>query len=1044
MKEEKVEKTEIHNSTLYPMNTSNTNLFGDVKSEKVEFEEEQNEDPIITREIKSSITTPYEVLSMSKQKNIDYKIVQFDLTFSSAQYKYSWTVYHTPKEIRKHIKKLLENIQEGELRATRPIHPIIFQIKKDQDILNNLPVVTNFYSELFSDPNAQQFPGLTRFFNISRSSFLKSNGGIKPFEGWAEKKVDKHCCRRCFMYICPCCELCLFRRYNERWLVVYDDYLFYLNDPELKEGKTTYFFDRDMKIENDGEDCLKIKTNSMNLNARYKNFFEKEIWRNELERRVRGYKSLLGENKYNAYASPKQLNVCQWFADGKDYFEDLYQKLMDAKSSIYITDWWFSPEVFLRRPVYDKVYKDMAEKKLITKNFGKNMTRLMDVLDYKCRQGVKVYVLIYYEVKLAVTLNSKHSEEALKAINKNINVTRHPARDDLTLLWSHHEKLVIIDQMIAYVGGLDLCWGRYDTKNHPIYEGPNAQSMYEFPLIDYSNARICDFANVDKYWIESVSRKDTMRMPWHDVHSRIIGPAVRDIARHFIERWNHANFAERKEKGLTSVKQDVALSTNRFNFWQRFAEVLRKKNVKLQQKNSVTENPLTKMKTVESIKAGELKIGEQENKQLQEDFMKGKRKIDDDHLLIRDDSNQVVNNTSQKPSFYSKLVKGMGSKGTQALTLYAENEFENSEIYSKYFSQGCVMSEVQVLRSASEWSAGIKNTENSILQAYYKLIDEAEHYIYIENQFFVSKSWTDEEKKECKHSISDVVQNEIAYHLRKRIEKAYKNREKFRVYVFVPLLPGFAGEPEESSTLQIILKHTYAGICNNHGLSIIEQLYKIMRNEWKNYIGFYSLRNHALINNIPQTEIVYIHSKLIIVDDTKVLLGSANINDRSMLGTRDSEFCVLIKEEKELINKKTGKNFVMNGKNYEASNFAVSFRKALMGEHLGIDPNDPLLDDPLSDKFHSFIMNRAKNNTLLYHNIFGCYPDDKYTNIKILKEAKEQKKIQKPQDFLNTYLRLKDQIKGHVVEFPLFFLHDEELGKSFFSVENLVPEYNFT
>jgi phospholipase D1/2 len=670
-------------------------------------------------------------------------------------------------------------------------------------------------------------------------------------------------------------------------------------------------------------------------------------------------------------------------------------------------------------------------------------TRLKDILYQLAKKGVKIYILVYQECSYALTLDSQHTQDSLEKLHPNIIVTRHPSGIS-DLLWSHHEKLVIIDQMIAYVGGLDLCWGRYDTKNHPIYEGPNAQSMYEFPLIDYSNARICDFANVDKYWIESVSRKDTMRMPWHDVHSRIIGPAVRDIARHFIERWNHANFAERKEKGLTSVKQDVALSTNRINFWQRFAEVLRKKNVKLQQKNSITENPLTTMKTVESIKTGELKIGEQENKQLQEDFMKGKRKIDDDHLLIRDDSNQVVNNTSQKPSFYSKLVKGMGSRGTQALTLYAENEFENSEIYSKYFSQGCVMSEVQVLRSASEWSAGIKNTENSILQAYYKLIDESEHYIYIENQFFVSKSWTDEEKKECKHSISDVVQNEIAYHLRKRIEKAYKNKEKFRVYVFVPLLPGFAGEPEESSTLQIILKHTYAGICNNHGLSIIEQLYKIMRNEWKNYIGFYSLRNHALINNIPQTEIVYIHSKLIIVDDTKVLLGSANINDRSMLGTRDSEFCVLIKEEKELINKKTGKNFVMNGKNYEASHFAASFRRALMGEHLGIDPNDPLLDDPLSDKFHSFIMNRAKNNTLLYHNIFGCYPDDKYTNIKILKEAKEQKKIQKPQDFLNTYLRLKDQIKGHVVEFPLFFLHDEELGKSFFSVENLVPEYNFT
>ena len=64
-------------------------------------------------------------------------------------------------------------------------------------------------------------------------------------------------------------------------------------------------------------------------------------------------------------------------------------------------------------------------------------------------------------------------------------------------MWSHHEKLVIIDQMIGYVGGLDLCWGRYDNHQHPIYEPFNQQGIYEFPLIDYSNARICDFTNVE-------------------------------------------------------------------------------------------------------------------------------------------------------------------------------------------------------------------------------------------------------------------------------------------------------------------------------------------------------------------------------------------------------------------------------------------------------------------------------------------------------------------------------------------------------------------
>ena len=69
-----------------------------------------------------------------------------------------------------------------------------------------------------------------------------------------------------------------------------------------------------------------------------------------------------------------------------------------------------------------------------------------------------------------------------------------------------------------------------------------------------------------------------------------------------------------------------------------------------------------------------------------------------------------------------------------------------------------------------------------------------------------------------------------------------------------------------------------------------------MGNKWKNYIGFYSLRNHDFVNNIPITEIIYIHSKIMIVDDEKIIRESANINDRSMQGDRDSEFAILIQE----------------------------------------------------------------------------------------------------------------------------------------------------
>ena len=1047
MKEESGENP--NSNTLFTINASNNNLLGDDNSEKDEFEEEEVEDPIIKRDMKVCITKPYDVLSMTKIKKLDFKLIQFDLLFTSVKYNYSWKTYHTPKEIRKNVKILITKIMEGEIISVKNIHPIILHLEKDDDVLNSLPLVKEFYLGLLNEQSAQQIEILTRFFNIGRTSFLKSNGGVKPFEGWAEKKVDRHCCRRFINAMCPFYDYYFLKRYYKRWIVVHDDYLFYLNNPKYREGKIVYFFNKDMKIENDGEKCLQIINNSMYLKLKFKNFFEKEYWRNELEKRKKNYELLYGKNKYNAYENKKKFNLCKWFVDGKDYFEDLFQKLMEAKSSIYIADWWLSPEVFLRRPVYDKTYIDMAEKKILTKDFGQNMTRLMDVLDYKCRQGVKVYILIYYEVSLVMPLNSKYTEETFKKINPKIKVTRHPAKDDFTYSWTHHEKLVIIDQMIGYVGGLDLCWGRYDTNNHPIYEGPNSQSIYEFPLIDYSNARIRDFENLDNYWIENVPRKDTMRMPWHDVHSRIIGPAVRDIARHFIVRWNHANFPERKERGLTSISEDVRLFQNNSNFWQAFAGILKKRSDKIQQKKlEKSEKPLQKINTIEgmrskSIKTEELTIGEKEkeNKQI-EAFMKGK-KIGNDHLLIRDDSQSGTN--KQKPRYYSLLVKSMGKMGYHTIPIDKENVILNAEMYDKYFTPGCIMSEVQVLRSSSEWSAGIKKTENSILQGYYELIENSKHYIYIENQFFISKSWTDEEKEQCDHSINDVVQNKVIYYIRKRIEKAYYKKEKFRVFIFLPLFPGFPGEPEEIPLIQIILRHTYTGICKNHGLSLIEQLYKIMGDEWKNIIGFYSLRNHALINGVPKTEIIYIHSKLMIVDDTKVLIGSANINDRSLLGDRDSEFAVIIQEKRELINRKVGRNFIMNGKtNYRAAYFATSFRRALMGEHLGIDPNDPILDDPLSDKFYSFLVGRAKDNTTIYHNIFGCYPDDQYTNFTLLKKAKETKEKEEPQILLNNYMRLKDKIKGHIVEFPLLFLKEEELGTPFFCIANFLPEYYFT
>lgn len=39
---------------------------------------------------------------------------------------------------------------------------------------------------------------------------------------------------------------------------------------------------------------------------------------------------------------------------------------------------------------------------------------------------------------------------------------------------------------------------------------------------------------------DEVDREKFPRMPWHDVHCALWGPPCRDVARHFVQRWNYA------------------------------------------------------------------------------------------------------------------------------------------------------------------------------------------------------------------------------------------------------------------------------------------------------------------------------------------------------------------------------------------------------------------------------------------------------------------------------------------------------------------------
>jgi phospholipase D1/2 len=114
-----------------------------------------------------------------------------------------------------------------------------------------------------------------------------------------------------------------------------------------------------------------------------------------------------------------------------------------------------------------------------------------------------------------------------------------------------------------------------------------------------------------------------------------------------------------------------------------------------------------------------------------------------------------------------------------------ENELKfSSVVEEKIKGRKTDKAKCQILRSASNWSIGLKirNHENSILNAYMALILAAEHFIYIENQFFISSVAS------SKDTANPVI-NEIAKALYMRIIRAAKEKRKFKVIVVMPLLP---------------------------------------------------------------------------------------------------------------------------------------------------------------------------------------------------------------------------------------------------------------
>lgn len=646
-------------------------------------------------------------------------------------------------------------------------------------------------------------------------------------------------------------------RRSEKWLLVRNSYITYVSDINSTTPLEVFMLDDKFKIfhkgtgfehekgsdfESDYEDnSIRIAGDDSSPTHIHKNVFkhlkivienserklvllpksarDQKLWLHSLDKMVR--ESIWSQpHRFHSFAPVRRNCYAQWFVDARDYFWAVSSAIEMAKDTIFIHDWWLSPELYLRRPAN-----------------GNQQFRIDRLLQRKALQGVKIFVIIYRNVGTTIPIDSLYTKHSILSLNQeNIHVIRSPNQLlQNTYFWAHHEKICIIDQTVAFMGGIDLCYGRYDTPDHVLTDDTPVdfarldnetltQEEFEhfsiFPGKDYSNTRVKDFSSLDKPYEDMYDRTKVPRMPWHDIHMCTLGQPARDLARHYVQRWNYL----------------------------------------VRQKRPSRLTPLL----------------------------------------------------TPPPDLTDEEVREMGLDGT------------------------C---EVQMLRSAGNWSLGLKNHEQSIQDAYLKLIETSEHFVYIENQFFVSSCLID----------GTVIENRIGDALVERIIRAFNEGKQWKAIILIPLVPGFESSVDkpDGSSVRVVMQCQYMSI--SRGTSSLFAKLRKYGIDPDDYIQFFSLRKWGTIGRDRNlvTEQLYIHAKIMVVDDRYAIIGSANINERSMRGLRDSEVAAIIQDKCKI-------KSTMNGKSYTVGKFPHTLRLRLMREHLGIGVDILDVVERKFDKYEKF------------------------------------------------------------------------------------------
>jgi phosphatidylserine/phosphatidylglycerophosphate/cardiolipin synthase-like enzyme len=177
---------------------------------------------------------------------------------------------------------------------------------------------------------------------------------------------------------------------------------------------------------------------------------------------------------------PRRGNAIEILVDGGEALPTIAHALRTARSHVHLAGWYFTPDFALVRDGEQVVLREL-------------LAELAERID--------VRILVWAGAPLPLFHPSR--EEVRRMRDELTRGTRIQCRLDSRErpLHCHHEKAIVIDDRLAFVGGIDLTdqsGDRYDVNAHPT-RGSRG---------------------------------------WHDATTRIEGPAVADVAEHFRMRWH--------------------------------------------------------------------------------------------------------------------------------------------------------------------------------------------------------------------------------------------------------------------------------------------------------------------------------------------------------------------------------------------------------------------------------------------------------------------------------------------------------------------------